>query len=79
MSREPGLVGTDRRVLCINHISEDCFESDSVIAVSMGLTKRRTQEAIPTIFDKPVQHSRTSSASASTSGSSLKKIREEEM
>ena len=25
----------------INHFSEDCFESDSVIAASMGLTKRR--------------------------------------
>ena len=56
-------------VLCINHFSEDCFEPDSAIAASMGLTKRRRlkQDAIPTIFDKPVQHSRTSSASGSSS------------
>ena len=56
-------------VLFINHCSEDCFEPDSAIAASMGLTKRRRlkQDAIPTIFDKPVQHSRTSSASGSSS------------
>ena len=62
-------------VLCINHFSEDCFEPDSAIAASMGLTKRRRlkQDAIPTIFDKPVQQSRTSSASASASGSSSRK------
>ena len=37
--------------------SENCFEPDSAIAASMGVTKRRRlkQEAIPTIFDKPVQ------------------------
>ena len=39
----PGLLEHDgpSSFVHINNFSEDCFESDSVIAASMGLTKRR--------------------------------------
>lgn len=58
-------------VLCARHFSEDCFEPDSAIAASMGLSKRRRLKpnAIPTIFERqaPLHSSGPSTSGISTS------------
>ena len=45
---------TKHSVLCIRHFTEDCFEPNSAIAASMGLTKRRRLKpnAFPTVFER---------------------------
>lgn len=41
--------------LCSSHFSDDSFEAQSVIAVSLGLNMKRIlkPDAVPTIFIKP--------------------------
>jgi len=57
-------------VLCARHFTEDCFEPDSAIAATMGLTKRRRlkPDAVPTVFERQAPlHSRPSSSGARSS------------
>ena len=41
-------------VLCSSHFTADCFEPDSAIAATMGITKRQRlkPDAVPTIFQR---------------------------
>ena len=41
-------------VLCSSHFTADCFEPDSAIAATMGITKwqRLKPDAVPTIFER---------------------------
>ena len=55
-------------VLCANHFTKDCFEPDSAIAATMGLTKRLRlkRNAIPTVFERQApQHPGPSACSIS--------------
>lgn len=47
---------TENSSLCSEHFTADCFEIDSSIAASFGISKRKrlTAGAIPTIFIRPV-------------------------
>ena len=41
-------------VLCSSHFTADCFEPDSAIAATMGITKRQRlkPDAVPTLFER---------------------------
>ena len=48
---------SEHSVLCSDHFTEDCFEPDTAIAASLGLSKPRRRlkvDAVPTIFHRPV-------------------------
>lgn len=46
---------TKHSVLCSDHFTEDCFEVDSTIAATFGLSKKRRlkPDAVPSIFHRP--------------------------
>ena len=53
---------TKRSIMCIRHFTKDCFEPNSAIEASMGLTKwwRLKPNTFPTVFERqaPVHSSR---------------------
>ena len=56
---------TKHSVLCEKHFTEESFESDSAIASTMGIAKRKRlrPNAIPTIFERPRLTTETESRS----------------
>ncbi len=54
---------TDSSVVCSKHFEDHCFEQDNKIALAMGLNKRKPRlmpNALPTLFEKPVNQKRSS-------------------
>ena len=47
---------SEHSILCSKHFTDSCFEPDSVLASKMGIKKcrRLKDDAIPTIFERPV-------------------------
>ena len=67
---------TEYSYLCSEHFTADSFESDSAIAASFGISKRKRlkSDAIPTIFERPAPES-TGKRPATTASESVAKRR----
>ena len=64
-TKDKWLGPTNYSFLCSCHFTEDCFQSDVVVAASLGLSRRMKLkfDAIPTVFKRPVSKYQTKEAS----------------
>ena len=69
---------TKYSALCASHFTSDCFELNSAIAASMGLTMRRRLKrgAIPTIFERRIPVNNPSGACGSGPATSSSRKRD---